>query len=56
LKAYEDELVGSIILNIDGAKAVDVETVSRLMSNKEENQGTSVQLLLKNKQIMRIII
>jgi len=56
LKAYEDELVGSIILNIDGAKAVDVETVSRLMSNKEEDQGTSVQLLLKNKQIMRIII
>lgn len=56
LKAYEDELVGSIILNIDGSKAVDVETVSRLMSNKDDDRGTSVQLLLKNKQIMRIII
>lgn len=56
LKAYEDELVGSIILSIDGAKAVDVETVSRLMNNKDESQGTSVQLLLKNKQVMRIII
>jgi Do/DeqQ family serine protease len=56
LKQYEDELVGSIILNIDGSKAVDVETVSRLMSNKDDSQGTSVQLILKNGQIMRIII
>jgi hypothetical protein len=48
--------VGSIILNIDGSKAVDVETVSRLMSNKDDSQGTSVQLILKNGQIMRIII
>lgn len=56
LKQYEDELVGSIILNIDGSKAIDVETVSRLMSNKDDSQGTSVQLILKNGQIMRIII
>ena len=56
LKQYEDELVGSIILNIDGSKAVDVETVSRLMSNKDDSQGTNVQLILKNGQIMRIII
>ncbi len=56
LKPYEDELVGSIILNVDGSKAVDVETVSRLMSNKDENQGTSVQIMTKNRQILRIII
>ncbi len=56
LKAYEDELVGSIILNIDGSKAVDVETVSQLMTQKDENQGTSVQILTKNKQVLRIII
>jgi Do/DeqQ family serine protease len=56
LKPYEDELIGSIILNVDGAKALDVETVSQIMNNKDENQGTSVQLLTKNRQIIRIII
>ncbi|MBL7887880.1 MAG: trypsin-like peptidase domain-containing protein [Flavobacterium sp.] len=56
LKQYEDELVGSIILNVDGAKATDVETVSRIIGNKAENQGVSVQLLLKNRQLMRFII
>lgn len=55
-KPYEEELLGSIILSIDGNKATDVETVSRLMSNKDENQGSSVQLLTKNGQIMRVII
>lgn len=56
LKQYEDELNGSIILNIDGANATDVETVSRLLNNKDENQGTSVQILTKNRQLVRIII
>lgn len=56
LKQYEDELVGSIILNVDGAKATDVETVSRIIGNKDDNQGVSVQLLLKNRQLMRFII
>jgi serine protease Do len=56
LKQYEDELNGSIILNIDGANATDVETVSRLLNDKDENRGTSVQILTKNRQLVRIII
>lgn len=56
LKQYEDELNGSIILNIDGANATDIETVSRILNNKDENQGTSVQILTKNRQVVRIII
>jgi serine protease Do len=56
LKQYEDELNGSIILNIDGNNATDVETVSRLLNDKDENQGTSVQILTKNRQLVRIII
>jgi len=56
LEPYKEELEGSIILSIDNAKATDVETVSRITNNKDENLGTSVQLLLKNKQVMRIII
>ena len=56
LLPYKDELEGSIILSIDNSKATDVETVSRITNNKDENQGTSVQLMTKNGQIMRIII
>jgi serine protease Do len=56
LKPYEDELNGSIILTIDNDKATDVESVSRILNNKDENEGTSVQLLTKNRQLLRIII
>jgi len=56
LQPYKDELEGSVILDIDGAKATDIETVSRLINNKDENKGINVKLLLKNGQVMRIII
>jgi hypothetical protein len=38
LKQYEDELI-NIILSIDNVKATDVETVSKLLSKKEETQS-----------------
>jgi serine protease Do len=56
LKPYEDELIGSIIMNINNAKATDIETVSKLINNSDEQEGISVQLITKNGQIMRIII
>lgn len=56
LKPYEDELIGSIILNINNTKATDVETVSKLINNSDEQDGISVQLITKNGQILRIII
>jgi serine protease Do len=56
LEPYKDELQGSIILDINGVKATDVETVSRATNNADENQGTSVKLMTKNGQVMRIII
>lgn len=56
LKPYEEELNGSIILKIDGANATDVETVSNIINNKDENQGLSIQMITKSGQIMRIII
>lgn len=56
LKQYQDELNGSIILSIDNDKATDVESVSRLLNSKDENQSSSVQLLTKNRQLIRIII
>ena len=56
LKPYENELTGSIILTIDGAKASDVETVSKLANNKDENQGVSIEMINKMGQVIRIII
>jgi serine protease Do len=56
LLPYKDELEGSIILDINGVKASDVETVSRATNNTNESQGTSVKLMTKNGQVMRIII
>jgi len=56
LLPYKDELEGSIILDINGVKATDVETVSRATNNTNESQGTSVKLMTKNGQVMRIII
>ena len=53
---YSEELKGSIILSIDGIKAADVESISRNLGSRTEKQGVRVELLLKNGQVMRIII
>ena len=53
---YSEELKGSIILSIDGVKATDVESISRSLGSRSEKQGVRVELLLKNGQVMRIII
>ncbi len=56
LKPYQDQLSGNIILTIDGAKATDVETVSKLADDKDENQSVSIEMINKMGQIIRIII
>jgi S1-C subfamily serine protease len=56
LKPYEKDLTGSIILTIDGTKATDVESVSKLANDKDENQGVSIEMINKMGQIIRIII
>lgn len=56
LKQYEDELIGNIILSIDNVKATDVETVSKLLSKKEENQTIRIEMINKNGEVMRIIL
>jgi len=56
LTPYAEELKGSIILSIDGVKASDVETVSRALGSKTEKEGVRVEILLPNRQLMRIII
>ena len=56
LKPYESELIGSIILRVDNDNATDIETVSRALSNKDEQQGISLQMISKSGQLIRIII
>ncbi len=56
LKQYEDELKGNIILSIDNVKAKDLETVSKLLKNKEENQSVRLEMINKNRQLIQIII
>ena len=56
LKPYYDELKGTIILSIDNMKANDVETVSRIIEKKDENQSVSIEMINKMGQRIRIII
>jgi serine protease Do len=56
LKPYYEQLKGSIILSVDNVKATNVETMSKYLNAKDEEQGSSIQLMTKNGQIMQIII
>lgn len=56
LKPYYNELKGNIILSIDNVKTTDIETVSKILEKKEENQSVSIEMINKIGQIVRIIL
>lgn len=56
LSQYADELTGNIILSIDNVKANDIESVSKLLNNKDERQSVRIEMINKNGEIIRIII
>ena len=56
LAQYSDELTGNIILSIDNVKATNVETVSKLLNNKDEKQSTRIEMIKKNRKVIQIII
>lgn len=56
LAPYYDELKGNIILKVDNQKATDIETVSTILQNKNENQSIRLEMINKSGQILRIII
>ncbi len=56
LRPYYDELKGNIIISIDNTQATDVETISRILSKKDENQSASIEMINKMGQHIRIII
>jgi serine protease Do len=56
LAPYSDQLKGSIILSVDNVKATDVETISRFLNKKDENQSVNIQMVNRIGQIIQIII
>ncbi|MBZ4033136.1 trypsin-like peptidase domain-containing protein [Flavobacterium sp. 17A] len=56
LMQYQNELLGNIILSIDNVKATNVETVSKLLSKKDEGQSVRIEMINRNGEIFRIII
>lgn len=56
LNDYAKDLKEGIILSIDNAKATDIETVSRIISNKNDNQSVQIEMITNTGQVIRIII
>jgi serine protease Do len=56
LNNYADDLKGAIILSIGNQKAVDVDAVSKLLSNVDENQSVQIELVTKDGQVVRLIL
>ena len=56
LKQYDAELRGNIILSIDNVKATDIETVSKLLIKKQENQTVRMEMINKNGEVIRVIL
>jgi len=53
---YYEELKGGIILSINNTKATDIETVSAILGNKQQNQRVRVEMLTKSGQVVRFIM
>ncbi len=53
---YYDELKDGIILSVDNVKAKDIETVSDVLSGKNPNQKTRVEMLTKKGELVRFLI
>jgi serine protease Do len=56
LQDYASQLRGGIILSIDNMRATDIETVTKLLSRKGENQKSQIELLMSNGQILKFLL
>ncbi len=56
LEQYADELKGGVILKIGNIKINDIETLSKIISDIDENQSVQMELLTANGQIIRLIL
>jgi len=53
---YYDELKDGVILSINNTKAENIETVTEILSRKGPNQRVRVEMLTKNREIVRFIM
>lgn len=56
LMPYYDDLKGGIILRLGNVKATDIETVSRILSNKRPNQKVRVEMITNSGQIVQFLL
>ena len=56
LSGYAAQLKGGIILSIDNMKATDIETITKILSKKAENQRSQIELITVNGQILRFLL
>ncbi|WP_396194326.1 trypsin-like peptidase domain-containing protein [Flavobacterium sp.] len=56
LRPYYNQLKGNIILSFDNVKATDLETISKFLNNKDENQSVSIQMINRMGQVIQIIL
>ncbi len=56
LSGYAEQLKGAVILSIDNVKATDIETVTKVLSRKDENQRSQIELITLNGQILRFLL
>jgi serine protease Do len=56
LKAYADQLKGAIIVSVDNMKVNDIETLTRLLSKKSENQRSQIELITQDGQVLRFLL
>ncbi len=56
LNAYANDLKDGVILSIDNEKVIDIESVNKIMSNKNDNQSVQLQLITNTGQVIRVII
>jgi serine protease Do len=56
LMRYSNDLKGNVILKVDNYKATDVETVSKILGSKAENESVQIEMITKNREIIRFIL
>ncbi|RYD90055.1 MAG: serine protease, partial [Sphingobacteriales bacterium] len=53
---HYDELKDGIILSINNTKAENIETVTEILSRKGPNQRVRVEMLTKNREVVRFLM
>jgi serine protease Do len=56
LNDYANDLKGGVILSIGNVKAVDIESVSKILSNIDDNQSVQIEMITTNGQVIRLIL